>query len=505
MTDATSQLGPESTAEGFVERLTDRFNPVLVKEVRQSLRGAPFRGFYVGVLLVASLLGATVLLAAFRSGDTAVLGMQFFVPLFASLAIGLCTLLPLTCFQSLGAEWEEGTHDLLVLSDLEPGQIVRGKLFAAGVLGSVFASAFVPLIALAFLMPGVDLAAIGILLVFLFAISGSLCCVALAASAHARKKSLRTAVQALLALALVMASFGMISFGGAMVSNSSELKDEEFLGGMVAFTSLVVAAAGYLFCTAVVPLTHPEENASTRVRLYLAATSLGMLGLVAALEHLVINTHDFTAVVCAFGLLVLFLPLLGLVTEAPGLGRRTHHQVAERGTSVLFAPFLPGGARGLALALGLGFVVAVFPALEGALHGDGNDEENLRPLVAFAYMACALAFAQLVLGGWCTTEVGRWRARLMTVLLIVCAVVLPTLIGLVFEDRDLTGGEHLGNPFWMVAKADDAGTLGRALTNGDRAGLRVVLLGITVLFMLASFPRIVGGFREVARAREEQT
>jgi hypothetical protein len=51
--------------------------------------------------------------------------------MFGCLSAAVHGFTPFSAFLSTSAEWEENTHDLLVLSNLRPRQIVYGKLLSA--------------------------------------------------------------------------------------------------------------------------------------------------------------------------------------------------------------------------------------------------------------------------------------------------------------------------------------------------------------------------------------
>ena len=51
-----------TTTESLLERFSDRLNPVLLKEVRQAMRGRYFKITFWLTLTIATLVGLTVLL-----------------------------------------------------------------------------------------------------------------------------------------------------------------------------------------------------------------------------------------------------------------------------------------------------------------------------------------------------------------------------------------------------------------------------------------------------------
>src|SRR5688572_7360273 len=106
--------------------MVDVLNPVLLKEVRQALRGRTFRTS-LGLTLVAATLATTILVLSQDPAQVLDSGVDYLTAIYACLAFALLAVVPFSAYQSMGAEWEESTFDLLVLSDLKPRRIVIGK------------------------------------------------------------------------------------------------------------------------------------------------------------------------------------------------------------------------------------------------------------------------------------------------------------------------------------------------------------------------------------------
>ena len=172
-----------SRFDGLCERWTDRFNPVLVKEVRQALRS---RGFTASFLLT---LGGCWCLSlalvgmegdALQQGDS---GPEFFRAYLFALLIPLCFIVPMGLFGSVIAEFRDQTFEVLATSRLTPQQIVVGKLQGAGVSMAAYLSAMAPFLCFTYLLRGLDLPviAIGLLVACLASLVVSLGALALGA------------------------------------------------------------------------------------------------------------------------------------------------------------------------------------------------------------------------------------------------------------------------------------------------------------------------------------
>jgi len=158
-------------APSFLERLdnlSDWLSPIVVKEVRQMVRGREFN-YSFGLSLITGLtvafFGAAGTWTGYRSGAWTV-GWQI-----GCLTVLGLIVIPLATMGALRSEKSERTFDLITLTTLSPRRIVIGKLTAQGVkLVTLFAGA-APFIATGFLLGGIDFVTIMVSLTGLFLLS----------------------------------------------------------------------------------------------------------------------------------------------------------------------------------------------------------------------------------------------------------------------------------------------------------------------------------------------
>jgi hypothetical protein len=224
-----------SRCDGLCERWTDRFNPVLVKEVRQALRS---RGFTVSFLLT---LGGSWCLSlalvgmerdALQLGDS---GPEFFRAYLFALLIPLCFIVPLGVFGSVTAEFRDQTFEVLAASTLTPQQIVVGKLQGAGVSMAAYLSAMAPFLCFTYLLRGLDLPviAMGLFVACLASLVVSLGAVALGALV---KNSLWQMPGALLAVVWAAVVFGAANAIAGMLAESRwDWQPSDLLAGTACF------------------------------------------------------------------------------------------------------------------------------------------------------------------------------------------------------------------------------------------------------------------------------
>ncbi|HVS08226.1 MAG TPA: hypothetical protein VMS76_00035, partial [Planctomycetota bacterium] len=394
-------------ASRALEPLGDRLSPILVKEVRQALRGRYFRNLFWFTLCGATLVGILVVSRAVAAGELATAGPNVFVAFAWILAIAVHGFVPLSAFISTSAEWDENTYDLLVLSNLRPRQLVLGKLASTVIQALLFYSAFGPLLVFAFLLHGVDLLSIGVMLGCSVVVSASLSVAAIALSTLARGRFTRIVLLGALAAGLVAITLmtgGMASF---LVHMPQMMRSPDFLSGILVFLSCFLALGMISFPVACARLAHEEENVSSGLRVMSLVLLTGGLAWALYLYRTSGDEEHVPGFVLS-ALVINLVPLLFYATEREPLGRRTRLRVpARRALALAQAPFLPGGGRGIlflalysALALAGAWLILSFPATASSTKDIAG---------AKAMVAVGLAYAWIWIG--IPAGIGSYFAR----------------------------------------------------------------------------------------------
>lgn len=493
MTGATYTGGGPASESSRIGRLSDAVNPILVKEVRQALRGRYFRISFWVTLLGATMLGLTTLLVMRVDGSDDSMGVVFFGVLFAFMTLATQVLVPFSAFLSVGAEWDENTWDLLTLSNLRPRQIVLGKVLSAGVQALLYYSAFAPFLVFAFLLRGVDVSAIGVAIALSLVASLLLSSFAAALSSLSGSRFARVLLMVFLASVLVQSAFGMGAFVIQLVNFPTTLRDPEFIDAVLAALTIGLALAAFFFAGATARLAHPEENGSTALRL----TTLGVVAVgLGWVTYMFLGSgleEPALASVCvAFA--VLGATGLLFVTERERLGRRTEFTLPR---SRLFAwlatPLLPGGARGLLFFVVSGALVAgwmhAFEALDDRL--SLSPGERLTPWVLLGYGLLHLGLVSGLFSAWSESLQVRILSRVMTVVVFLFSLLLPALFGFLF---DIDGWDEFEHPLNLFLVLDD-------LWSGAHVGgpyVAVLVFG-GILTLAVNAPRLWRMLRETAR------
>ena len=385
----------------FWARVSDRLNPILVRETQQAVNGRTF------LTALSLALGAIVLVALTTAGaggstraegwSAFALGMQVLVPI-------LCLVVPLQAFLSTRHEVSTGTVEHLLLSRLTPGAVVRGKIAAAAVESVVFLSVFAPLIALTYLLRGVDVPTIALALGLAFVYGMGAVVFAVAMGAVCRWPGLRALPLVVVALGLTIGT-GALTLGMrpvlAGVGYTLRTADMGFGRGAVSLVMPVLLTAPFLFLLASAALAHPHENRSTPFRVFALVALLGTATWAQWFDLARTLSFGGRTGNAAGGVLTLGAMLttpfwLFAVTEEEALSPRVRTLVPRRTLLALLAvPFLPGGGRGLLFTLllaGLAFAGCfAIPALVGAMPPDPETVERCTKAWGYVLLYASLA------------------------------------------------------------------------------------------------------------------
>ncbi len=174
-------------SEAASERFTELVGPLVVKEVRQGLRGRVFAIFF-GVLLTACFFVALFAWGSATDGMSGRQGRETLALFLAAQGAVCFFIIPFTAFRSMMKELEDETWVLLTLTGLGSRPITRGKWLSAMSQSALYASACAPFVLFSYFLNGVDIPQITASLVLTAGWSAVLtsAAVAIAANAHGR-------------------------------------------------------------------------------------------------------------------------------------------------------------------------------------------------------------------------------------------------------------------------------------------------------------------------------
>jgi len=362
---------PRSLLRRLGEWLADWPNPIVVKELRQAVRGWTALVMFLLYLVVQLVVVGIILMSvAEQIWTESPVGAQVFLAVQIQLAITIVGLLPLYAGTRLFLERSDVNLDLMFITPLRPVWLVLGKLLAALVLGLLFFSASAPVMTMAYFLRGLDLFYAGILL-------------------GLDVLAMMTAVQAALFVAAIPAPrpfavllglgvvFGLL-FGVGMLTGSSVaifaagpgLFDPVGVIVVSSFVALTLVAGFILLFTAThALLSPPPSNRLMPFKIMLLAVPIGYWIAVLALVELFSSLFGPTSSSEYLELIQMMERTIAVtgwlawciaVSERLEWNRRVLAQVPRtRWLRVLAFPFYTGAANGLTLAL----VLTVFSLL----------------------------------------------------------------------------------------------------------------------------------------------
>ncbi|HLU39348.1 MAG TPA: hypothetical protein VK081_08170, partial [Planctomycetota bacterium] len=471
------------------ERCADRVNPIFLRELQQALNAKSFLGVVALALATVFFIGLMIALRVDRELES---GRGVFIPTLMVLLPVMTMVLPMQAFNSMQHELREGAIDQLLMSELTPRRIVRGKLLASALLGMVFMAMFAPLLAVCYLLRGIDVATIAICLSFAFLFGLAAAAVGMAMGAVTLIKPLQHVARAGVSAALAALTIGLMGSVWGIVRDVVRLRTPADQQGLVVTGIAIVAGIVLMNMVAAAVLTHPHENRSTPFRVFPFALTGLAYGLAAWMARLPGELQGFSLVwtlACALGGIPF---LLAGLTENRTLSPRVRTLVPKnRLLAALSVPFLPGSDRAmwfLVLLLGV-------PGLAAWVCAGASPRSTVAWMERLVLFACAYVLiwgcVLRMLRGNRPGQRPRIHALvgLLFLFAVVCAV--PMVVDLArFGEVEHWSWLHLLNPFFTM---NDSGSFGE-----PRVLAALYVLGGVLL--LLRLPGMFAGVREVLEA-----
>lgn len=453
-------VGPGVATDSIWSRLSDRLNPILVREVQQAVKGRVF-ALTIILALSISVMIAAVVASEYQEGNS---GRGAFDAGLATLIPLMLFVIPMQAYNSMRTELKGGIVEQLLLTRLSPSRVIAGKLQAAMVQFVLYVSVLSPLIATSYLLRGVDLPTIALSLVFML-----LVCIAATAFA------VSSAAQAILPALQTMASLGIafgLGFGTVlMIGFVASGTYSRGIGDLVRSDSLVLVSSAVIGVTILVTtlswlaartfLLHAFENKSTAFRVFLWSLPVVLFGWML----LFVDSADFRYWFPALCMLLLIVGVIFgvfMVTEQGSMSPRVLAHVPSNPLKArCLAMFLPGRDRGMLCFVAymvflIGLAALIWPVV-------------MPPPRATAWvggvglMIAAYAVVYLGIGRWLRSRLpdtvqGNHAGRFVLPLILFMFCLLPLLADVLFQGsaRRWHVG-HIMNPFWTIERFEGEG------------------------------------------------
>ncbi|MEZ6196654.1 MAG: hypothetical protein R3F20_13165 [Planctomycetota bacterium] len=493
--------------------LVDRLNPIVVKEIRQGMKGRLFHAWFLIVLCIGSIV-TLVSSHLIDELDDVSFGRDVFLWfVFFSNFLALA-LAPMTAYLTISAERDDRTLELVDITRLRPSDVVRGKIFSTLTQALLYISALVPFMVFCYFLRGLDIPSILLVLAIQVLSSALFTTIAIAVATSIASRPVRLIVGALLALGFLTtcflglgAAFEIIREGVAaeIIRTLGETETRQVLAGILFVYTSTLALA---YAVAVGNTSFESANRATPVRIVLFAQWLGFLALMTWV-HLDGSHSPGTLVTFVLLFFALwFVAGFWLVSDPGRISRRTwrHLESRARETRFLLSAFLPGAERGVVffllpliatplLALGLRAWVPPDPArVSFGRFATGE----LFPV----FLGLGAAYAAVyVLGPWLVCRLLRIHAaakvRVAIVLGLLLGLTLPLLTLLAAEPQSLDFDLRLlvwgSNPVYALA----------SMAEEDRIAWTLVRIALPTAGVLVVAAIAVAARRLLPRGPEE--
>lgn len=412
----------------FTDYVTDRLNPILVKETRQALKSRQFIITFMLLLTVAwliSVFGTVWYGPAIEYGSA---GRAFFVAYYYVIGFATLFVVPFGSFRSMLNERDHNTYELLSISTLSPRQIVTGKLLSSLVQVFIYYSAIAPFIAFTSLLQGFDLAMVTLFLVAGLVWSSFVSMIALMLSTLSSNRQWQ-AINTIGMIGLLLWQMsGAFAISAAAFSESIPFDREEFW--WLIGTMLLTIWSYFLLAQqiAVSRLTFESDNRSSGVRIICTLQFWLLWAGVWAFSHHygAAFVDEDTIVGCTMvSAIHWFIAGLFVSTEPDHISRRVRRNMAKLGAfRFLVAPWLPGGRRGL-LLLTMHMVALTAIGRMDVWPYWVHNIVTVTALYVFIYVAIGAAVGRL--GQAISPEFRPAHARVLTILIGALAMIAPYL------------------------------------------------------------------------------
>ncbi len=254
--------------EAAESKYSDWLSPILVKELRQSLKSRQFFYTYTAILIAVwcwSIFGIVMLLPAayyLPAGKPLLFGYLLI------LAVPSIIIIPLSVHRSLASESDDDTYELLSITSLSARQIVYGKL-ASGMLQYLLVmSLLTPCFGFSYLLRGFSMGSLFALLAMVSLLTFLSISVGLFFAAQVRGRFGQVlALVAQLAIAVGLFVFANdVSVGLINGVLSSRVNQGDGWLMALSLCALVILIARFLLLVAAARLSPQSENRSTPIR-----------------------------------------------------------------------------------------------------------------------------------------------------------------------------------------------------------------------------------------------
>ena len=470
----------------IIERMNDRLNPIVVKELRQAVQGK----FLIAVLicfLCLQLLTMGLFLVIDESiSESFNAGLNIFRVLLGIL-FGTCLLfVPAYTGIRLASERTEANVDLLFITTLRSQSIIWGKFLAGLVLTVLLYSACMPFMSFTYLLRGIDLPSIFILLILDFIVVAVGIQFAILIGCLPANRVFKV-ILGMGWLAVMNVVFGAllvatIAPGGLLDSGlGSQLDSWKFWRGALGVLVGGFALIGLLAFLSIALISPLSTNRALPVRIFITAVWL-LTGIGATIWSIGVNDLDPIAVWAMLHILLYSIGLFVAVSEREHLGQRIRRTIPRRRLlrplAFLFYSGAAGGVTWLSLMiiltlLFIGVWLIIFPHTQ-----TGDDIEVIGTIAGLGLYAFSYALgASLIRRRFLAARVTSGYTWVIALFLLGLTTTIVPII-LFFVSGDWNKEWLVASPLGLLLFADVSGFVSNSLAMASVCAIFVGVLSL---------------------------
>lgn len=448
----------------FAEHSSDILNPILVKEARQALKSRQFSITFS--LLLAAAWGWT--LYAIRAGDPGIYyvpsGKSFLFGYYFVLAIPMLVVVPIAAHRSLASEVDDGTLDLLTVTNLSPLQIIFGKLASASLQMMLYFVVLLPCVAFAYVLRGVDVLSIAAIIGVTISVGFVLTLVGLFLASLPRGRTGQLTMLIIMIVLVGIAIPSMISIAQQMIFTNVFAEGIKSFAIFSLMAILLTISFGLLLLrTAAAELSPPSENRSTPIRWALLGFQTTVLGCL-TFTFMTSGRNDPILILAIFAGTIFWVVIGALmVGEGTALTPRVRRDLPGSFLArSMLTWWTPGPATGLVFSVTALITFCVYLLMVRVLAAPITANTTFVPTIdPLPYFFTLIGYAMLALT---LTRLAMKLVRLhsnthpsvsLAVLVIVIGslALIPYAIGLLLNDYRTFSWNYgqLTNSFWTLA------------------------------------------------------
>lgn len=417
-----------------LDDMSDRLSPIVVKEVRQIVRGREFNYSFLATLVVGLIIAFFG--AANASAGSGTTGQGVFSALMACLTLLGAVVVPIGAFSALRNERLEQTMDLITVTSLSARKVVIGKLLAQAVKLLTLFAGVAPFVAMSFLLGGIDFVTIIVSLAAAFFGSLWVCAAALLASSLAKSRAMS---------GFVLAAGGIILLGFLGVLPIVSVLRFALIGGFTAPGPAFSVSAGtfsasswwgfgtFMFIGGVTlvnllllaenRLSSPVDNKATALRVGFLVQLVAIVGAFVAVSWFAPGLPRPVEPMMALGIVHLAAVAAFVVTEDFDVSRRVERQMRTprwwRPLGVVLGP----GARP-----GVLYVFAQMAILAAATWYLASSPVDVHLVLAACGYICFFSGVPAVVLRSLRRGISSFLVRIAILVLLSASLVLPDVL-----------------------------------------------------------------------------